>query len=740
MNPDNPANRKLLNMTLLVILAPLYAIVLFAPYSGILRNLAEYWSHGTPLAAPFLYVFILGCVASIAWLLWRGALVGPISVLLVVMIANAVVFSYTDDTKIYQLSIGAGRPMLGIDVYCNGVYLGKTPLTISEAEFDKQVAPWDTPPDQPLMIIDEDHSIDRYAWAKFTYVPLDVFEMSKEWPPDHFRYNRHNSEETRADIKASCYWWRFEKDGCVGLTRLENFSDGSGGASGRITIRVNPNITFPSAPEHLSLLLAQLAQDNYQPTQAWIDHFLKYKGLLFLEFHAKAQTDKRLQPALAALGRSEFQLSTSPTESDCQRVVGEILRCVKESGCFTVPSLESLAMDVVARAHTQPIVDRFLELANLPAGGAEGRASSDTWTTYRRGGHRVQLLPLEYAIKKAAPTQLFDRLVYMSRGGEHLDLLGNYPRKELVWLFSQYLRNTERQGGHRRESRIDEALRVCAQIRNPLLEEMARQFVSEKAGQGHGSADSHVGRFLESRINDPEIDQFQLAVWIGHMAPLDDRDKLGFLPRIQDPKVYRYLNNLLARNERRREQVIQQLSAKPNPALDRIVVDTYNWYESPRGPGYWFTSMTHALVRTDTAAVREFIKEKWNEGDQSRLHMINHLNSGNWRQPNMNWLVPMIAELTNGRERKSAVRLLAHIDTPDAYALAETWATDADSDLANAAAEQLKIRDERAAQRQRQLAQAVDLIAGRIKPDDLIPVPTPYSWNGTEYVPDNASK
>ena len=740
MNPDNPANRKLLNVTLLVILAPLYAVVLFTPHTGILRKLADCWYQGTPFAAPLLYVFLLGCVASIVWLLWRGALVGSIFVLLVTMVVNGVVGSYASADKRYELSIGAGRPVLGIDVYCNDVHLGKTPLTISEAEFNEKVTPWDTPPDQPILKVDRDNSNDRYSWAKFSYVPLDVFEMNKERPPDHFRYSRHNSEETLADIKASCSWWRFEKDGCVGLTQLANFSDGDGGASGRITIRVNPNITFPSAPEHLSLLLAQLAQDNYQPTQAWIDHFLKYKGLLFLEFHAKAQTDKKLQPALAALGRCEFQLSTSPTEPDCRRVVDEILRRVHVSGCFTVPSLESLAMDRVAQTHSQPVVDRFLELANLSAGGSAGRASSGKWVTYRRSGPAVQLLPLEYATKKTSPAQLFDRLVYMSRRGTNMDLLANYPRKELVWLFSQYLRNTERQGGHRREARIDEALRVCAQIRNPLLEETLRQFVRDNAGQGHGSDHSRVGRFLESRINDPAIDQFQLAAWIGHMAPLDDRYKLGFLPRIQDPKVYNYLSNLLAKNEHRREQVIQQLSAKPNPALDRIVIDTYNWYESPRGPGYWFTSMTHALVRTDTPAVREFIKEKWNRDTKTRWRMITHLNSGDWRQPNMNWLVPMIAELNTRDERNSAVRLLSCIDTPEAYVLAERWISDPDADIAQAAAEQLKIRDQRAAQLQRRLAQAADLIAGRIKPDDLLPASTAYAWNGSEYVPDKGLK
>jgi hypothetical protein len=405
-----------------------------------------------------------------------------------------------------------------------------------------------------------------------------------------------------------------------------------------------------------------------------------------------------------------------------------------------VPSIESLAIEMVSRANVQPVVDRFLELTDLPASRSNGRASSGTWTTYRRSGPRVQLLPLEYAIKKIAPAQLFDRLVYMSRSGVHMDLLGNYPREELAWLFKNYLRNIERQGGPRRDSRINEALRICAQVKNPLLEETVRQFVRKNAELGHGSAGHHVGQFTESRINDPLIDQGKLAAWIFHWAPSDDRTKLEYLPRIQDPNAYHYLSLLLAQNERRREDILHQLSNHPNPALDGFVIDTYHWYESPRGPGTWSTSMTYALVKTDTPAVRELIKETWNESGKTRQRMINHLNSGDWRQPNMKWLVPMMADLTSKSDRTSAAKLLSRIDTPEAYGLAEQWTTDSDSDIAAAATAQLAIRDERMAQQQQQLALAADLLAGTIKPDDLLTSTVAYTWNGREYTPDNVSQ
>ncbi len=734
MHSDNPANRKLINMTLLAVLSPLYAVILFIPHGGLLWNICAYRSQSALFTTSLLVISILATLVSIGWLLWRGTLVGPVTLLLLSTIPSMVTSNGALADKTYSLSIGAGRPMLGIDVYCNDVHLGQTPVVLSEVEFKRLVKPWDTPPDQPVMVIDDDHDSDRYSWAKFTYVPHDIFELNKQWPPDHRRYNRHNDKDTLNDFKNSKYWWRFEKDGCLGVTQLPNFGGGSGGFNGRIYIEINPSITFLSAEAHLDMLVVQLEQDRYEPSRAWVDHVLKYKDLLFMGFYTRAEHNEKLKLALNALVRVEYDFPPNPSEMDARRVVDDIVERVRIRRCFTVPSLESLAMDRVARVHSQPLVDRFLELDSLSRVGSNGRRSSGLWTTYRRSGPSAQLLPLEYAIKKAAPPQLFEHLVYMSRKDGYMDLLGNYPREELVRIFRHYLGMIERQGGHRRDSRINEALRMCAQIKNPLLEETLREFMRENAGQGHGSAKHHVRQFVESRINDPAIDQGQLATWVYHWDPLDDRVKLELLPRVWDPKASNYLRNLVRQNQGRREDVLQQISVHPNPALDQFVIDTYNWYQSPQGPGYWSTAVTYALVRTDTAAVHELITGKWNEGGKTRLGMIGHLNSGDWREPTMNWLVPMISDLTAVPERHSAVTLLARIDTPEAYKLAETWAADPDPVLAIAAAAQLKLRDQRATQKQQQLAQAADLFVGHIKPDDLLPASTPYRWNGTEYI------
>ena len=739
MKSDIPINRTLNRLTLLVIFAPLYVTVLCLPGIGLFPDLFSNGSAGTPWARPELYVMLLFCLVSLVWLLWRGHLIGPSLILLSILLVNPVLsMTIRSEEKTYVLSIGAGDPILGIDVYCNDVYLGKTPLTITEAQFNQKVTPWDTPPDQPLMLLGASNDVFdiRYSEGKYYYVPQDIFAVYSQWPPDHDRYRVHKTPEILEEFQRSKYWWHFENQGCVGLTRLSGFANGASGYNYRFTIRVNPEIAFLSAENHLEALLAQLQADDFQPTQAWIDHFLHYKDLLFKGFYDKAQNDESLQPVLEAivdtLVEAEFDLSAIPSEADCRRVIDLIVERAAQFHCFTVPSLESLAIEKVARAYPQTLMDRFMAWSHLPLDGSEGRNSQGKWVTYRRSGPRAKLLPLEYAIQKTTPPELFDRLVYMSRKGDYLELLGNYPRQELVGIFQHYLGHIGQQGGKMRRFRIKSAIDLCARVQNPLLEGILCNFVREHSGSGIG-AEHAVGDFIDARINHPQIDQGELAGWIYHWAPLDDRGKLNYVLEIHDPRACHYVRMILGRNQNLREDTLYQLSQQPNPALGEYLVETYDWWEGPQGPDSLNSSFTGALVKTDAPEVRQLIEQKWHESEESRTRILAHLGVGHWRQPHMNWLVPLIADLTRKDERLAAIKLLSHIDTPEAYQLAEQWSADPDTGIVSAAKDQLDIHAQRQIQQQQKIDQAIDLLAGKIQPDDLMTSGTAYQWDGNEY-------
>ncbi len=337
MKHDNPYNRRLLNITLVLIFSPLYLAVLATPESGVVNRLAGNIAAGKAFAQPLLYVLLLGFVVSLGWLLVRGRIAGPMVLFFLLLVAYGFVGRIGMEKR-YELSIGAGRPMLGIDVYCNGVNLGKTPLRISKEELYKEVKPWDKPPIQiRLDMRDADDGDDRYYWARFYYLPNDVFDRWNEWPPDNDRYRRGTLIKILKEIEATKYWWHFEKDGCVGLAPIASF--GGGGGGGRvITIRATPQISFLSAGPHLAALLDELARSEYAASDEWIAHFGKYSGLLFMDFYKKAKANDKLQPTLDAVIRAEFNIPKDPTRADCARVVDEILDRVEKNGCFTVPS------------------------------------------------------------------------------------------------------------------------------------------------------------------------------------------------------------------------------------------------------------------------------------------------------------------------------------------------------------------------------------------------------------------
>ncbi|UCG47999.1 MAG: hypothetical protein JSU94_21275, partial [Phycisphaerales bacterium] len=123
------------------------------------------------------------------------------------------------------------------------------------------------------------------------------------------------------------------------------------------------------------------------------------------------------------------------------------------------------------------------------------------------------------------------------------------------------------------------------------------------------------------------------------------------------------------------------------------------------------------------------------KGGPDRKTLLKKLLNAQWRNPHMTHLTPLIARLTDTAERLEAVKLLEKIDSPEAWEIAEKWAEDADPQLAAAAAEQLQIHRQRSDQQQTRLRQANDLIADKIKPDDLLAPPRPYHWNARQYIP-----
>ncbi len=735
MKHDNPHNRRLLNTTLVLIFSPLYLMVLATPGFGIVDLLAGNIADGNAFAQPLLYLFLLGFIVSLGWLFARGRIAGPMGLFFLLLLTYGFV-SGTDMEKRYELLIGAGRPTLGVDVYCNDIHLGKTPLRISKEDLYKEVKPWKEPPRQiRLDMRGADDGDDRYFWANYYYLPNDVFDRWNEWPPDHNRYNRHNLTESLKDIAATKYWWHFEKDGCVGLAPIANF--GGGGGGGRvITIRATPQISFLSAGPHLTALLDELTRSDYEASDEWIAHFGKYSGLLFMDFYKKTQADDKVLPTLDAVVRAEFDIPKDPTAADCARVVDEILDRIEKNGCFTVPSLESLAMDIVGKVDRRPIVKRFREHLDMGYGSG-GTASSTGWTTWRRSGEAARQLPLEYAVRNLRPPELFNRLVYLSTNSDRfLDVIGNYRRPEAVRLIGHYLRQIERGKGrgYNRGHNVQNAIRLCSKIDNPELDERFYWFIRENASSN--AHDHYLQQFLESRAKSKESDKSRLAEFVFSSAPLDERDKIEQLCKIDSPASLNYINHLIMRgDDRQRKRALEHLHRRHNPSLDDFLIESYNWLaEKPDVKHYGnHAEVTWALVNANSDRIRKFLEGKWNESSESRSKLIKILRSAGWTKPHMAWLVPLIAELPES-EKLNAVGIVDNIDTSDAWALLEEWAGGDNEELARQAKWYLDKRAEETKNVTPSAGKGADLIAGKIRPDDLLAGAAAYVWTDKGYV------
>lgn len=731
-------NRLLVNVTMLLVVLPFFAV--FAEWTFMKLGLA--WrSAGQAVADLDVFstvAIVLPCVGVVV-MLWKGWTKTAMGLLVVAYLVLSWSESRSLDDSEYRhidLVIGARSPVVGADVFCNGVHLGKTPLRISRSEFREKVEPWSKPPRHEWLDVRDDQD-DRFTWAKFTWVPCDVFDPYEKHPrhPRHSVSHSHDDTETFRLLKSSRYWWRFQMKGHSGLTTINNFGGGSSSVwSSYLEISVNPQTVYPAMEPHVELLVEVLESDGFRPTPEWIAHFRKNQGLLFLEFHKKARQEPQLRYALDAVVRAEFELPESPTATDCDRVWSKILDRAEEREAFQIPSVESAAIDLMGDAARETVIQRYREEADVIA-TRYGTSGSGDWEIHRRSGRAARQLPLEYAVKRLLPPELFHRLVYeYSRNKRRFEIVASFRDERAGRLVGRHLQDVEH--GRNARYRVGSVLDAVTKVRNPLIEDRIRQFVRQHAVGAHGK--HRAVRFVESRIGASEIEQTSLAEWVYHWAPLDERTKLEMLARIDSPKTGHYVRMCgVERDRLKRERLIEHLARRPNPSLDQFVVDTYGWWEGPEGPSYWHQSVGEALAKTDTPAIREFITELWGH-EAGRRGLVWKIASTEVDLSHLAWLVPLVEQCSDVSTLRQTPRLLDRIDTPAAQELVERWATESTDDgvrqAAKAMLDQRERREELAEQR---LQQYADLLAGKIRPDDLMPPRQAWVWDGDKYVPES---
>ena len=743
MRNDNRANRWVLNVAALIIFLP---VLLHPELNPVIKPgyIQALITGGHWLGLSFVVVIIEFYVATVILILWKGRL--RLAVLTASFSFLLLAVSYWVR---FERSTGWPRQLevseRGLDVYCNDVYLGRTPLTISEVEFHEKVKPWDTPPRQKMVIgekLIEKAKTRRYESVdtrlRWFYIPYDYFDQhSTIRQPRSYSYD---------DAVKSGYWWRFEENGCTGFANIEHMVMVVPRVGQYVSISPVPDLQFPSMDPYLKHLLHDLARLNYQPSVEWKRHVAESSGLLFQHLYEAGQRDSRVMRALEKVARAEFGIHEEMSTHEWEEVLDKVTLRVRQGYTFRTPSLESMAMDLIVQRNTKLIETHFFD-----------RLSPSTW---------------EYAALKCQPPALFKRFVYESRnGGQFLVMTGNYSRVEALRLVRRYFDNVNvdepvvyfsNAFDHRlRQSR---ALSIAAQLQNPQVEPELRDFVLKLVKANPNEFDGELRMFIDARLKRPlteeEVDS--LAEWVAEAVPLPEDEKLQFLARLNSTRTHRYVRDIIRRHPSYQKEVIQSLMDNPNPALDRFLIEAYQTaldITSIAAP----PNLLRAMVLCDTPRMNEFLEEVWNANDRNKIYLLSAMKHGEpnhvmnasleevWNAndsneisllsaikhdepihyPQLHRWTAFISQIEDAATRLAAIPVLDQIDTPGSSKILGDWVLSSDAALKREAERALANYRERS-------RRAKDLLAGNIKPDDLLVGQTAYVWNGQDYVPEAA--
>ena len=709
MRNDNRANRWVLNAAAFVIFLPVLLhpelnLVIRPSYIQVLIE-GGHW-----MGLSFVAVIITLYFTTIILVLWKGRL-------RLAVFTAFFIFCVLAGPFLVQLKKGADFPRqlelfqsaAGIEVYCNDVYLGKTPLQLSESAFHAKVNPWDAPPRQKIVIretlLDKVKSKRYESELGWFYIPYDYFDRPYELSsPRSFSYDNA--------VKSS-YWWRFERDGCTGFAQIGDMVWFAHSFGQYFSIWSSPALQYPSIDPYVKHLLHDLARLNYQPSLEWKRHVAESSGLLFQHLYEAGQRDSRVMCALDAVVRAEFGIHDGMLAHEWEEVLDRVSLRVRQRYAFRTPSLESMALDLIVKRNAKLIESHLFE-----------RLSPRIW---------------EYAALTSQPPALFKRFVYESRnGGPFLVIAGNYSRSEAMRLVRRYISDvnidqpaesfadTANLSQHR-----SEALSTAVQLQNPLVEPELRAFVLNLVKAHPNEFEHELRMFIDVRSKRPltEGEADSLAEWLAESVPLPDDEKLKFLVRLNSTRTHRYVRDILRRHPSYEETVLQTLIENPNPSMDRFLIDTYQ-AASKVSPIDTPPTLLRAMILCGTPHMNAFLEVMWNAKDSNKIHLLSAMkhDEPNYYPQLHRWTAP-ISQIEDSDIRLAAIPVLDQIDTPGSFEILRDWALSSDAAVRGEAEWALENYRERS-------RRARELLAGNIKPDDLLVGQTAYVWNGKDYVPE----
>ena len=753
MKNDNQASRWVLNgvafvILLLLLLSPLQLILLYEQIGGgLLFNIGDWLGLLVVVFAIVLYL------TSFILVLWKGRLLLASIALLLTLIALGIyeqILQKNSESGPRQLGI---RLEQGVKVYCNDVYLGETLLEISEAEFHRKVKPWNTPPRQRMVIGEgflQDIKKHSYEIAntqlRWFYTPYNYFDQ-----PGFSSYD---------DAVASSYWWRFERDGCTGFASIQNMDSHSYSDKRPLKIWTRPHLQYPSIQPHLRHLLHDLKHSHYRPSLEWRTHVGRFSGMLFEHLYKIGRRDSRVMRALEMAVMTEFGIREEMPAEDWVMVLDKVMLRVRNDAAFHTLSPETMVMDFMRPHNMELIETSFLNRLPQIMDAQSVLGLGDTWGELMYDGgvtHRVPLefRLLEYAVLKSSPPALLKRLVYESRRGERiLNMVGSYSRPEALQLVREYLNDFVHSNpvvnfispSMRSVNRWG-AVDLVTELRNPALEPELRRFVLKQAQDDSETSEHYLRRFINARLERPltEKEADSLAEWIAETVPLPEFDKFQLLTRIDSERAYRYVRDIALRHPSYLHTLAYTFITYPNPSLDLFLIEAYQaesanvkfggfaqiiptpkYLGKPRN----LNKLIRGMLLIDTPRMQAFLEGRWRANDGNKIALLEAIKQeAPNHYPHLYRWIAHISQIKDADTRLAAIPVLDQIDTPESSEILEAWALSSDASVKREA--ERALANYRARSRR-----GKELLAGNIKPDDLLAGQTAYVWNGRNYVPE----
>ena len=755
MKNINRANRWVLNgmafvILLLLLLTPLQLILLDQRIGiGLLFNIGNWFGLLVIVLTIVLYVM------SFILVLWYGRLLLASITLVLTVIALGIyipIFQKSSESGPRQLGI---RLESGVKVYCNDVYLGQTLLEISDTEFHRKVKPWNTPPRQRMVIGEgflQDIKKHGYEIAntqlRWFYTPYNYFDQ-----PGFSSYD---------DAVASGYWWRFERNGCTGFASIQNMDSHSYSDKRPLKLWARPHLQYPSVQPHLRHLLHDLKHSNYRPSVEWRTHVGSSSGMLFEHLYEIGRRDSRVMRALEMAVKTEFGIREGMPAEDWELVLDKVMSQVRNEAAFHTLSPETMVMDLMRPHNMELIETSFLGRLPQTIDSQTPLGLGDTWgeSVYGGGILRVPLefRLLEYAVLKSSPPALFKRLVYESRRGERiLSMVGSYSHPEALQLVRQYLNDFVHSNpvvifispSMKSVNRWG-AVNLVTELRNSMLEPDLRRFVLKQAQDDPETSEHYLRSFINARLERllTATEADSLAEWIAETVPLPEFDKFNLLTRINSERVYRYTRDIILRHPSYLHNLAYNFINYPNPSLDLFLIEAYQaesanvkfgglvpitpprkYLGNPRN----LNTLLRGMLLCDTPKMRAFLERLWNSDYSNKILLLDAIKQeAPNHYPHLYRWTALISQIEDPDTRLAAIPALDQIDTPESSEILRDWALSSDDAVKHEA--ELALANYRERSRR-----AKELLAGNIKPDDLLVGQTAYVWNGKDYAPEVAT-